>query len=456
MVREPHDMKLDRRQFLLVSGAATAAFTVGSSAHSQEQTCGAELPFVITVQASGAWDPTFLVDPVAGNAAFTPFSADQLMSVGQIRYAPFDTTTEIVPYLVGPSRQDFFAKHGQRLLVFNGVDNATVSHDVGPRVAFTGSTREGLPSLSGLVAALEGQEKPLAMFVSGGFASTGGLIPITRGGSLTLLRNLADPNRDGTHHASVDALLRDATRRRDLRSRGGSSLPRTRLALEKVYAARSSAVEQQFKQIADVLTRAADTGRRNALADTAAGVLPLMSSGACAAAHLSTGGFDTHDNHDSLTNGHRPALARLLEGLDYIIDTAAADPVLSARGVLVVVASDFGRTRYNDSGGKDHWPITSVMAIGIGAAQSVAGGARVIGATEPTGQNGVVALPVKVAEGRVVLTEADDPDGFKLTPAHVHLALRSALGLCETDAPGDTLKRFRLNVLPQEPLPIRA
>ena len=34
---------------------------------------------------------------------------------------------------------------------------------------------------------------PLAMFVAGGFASTGGLVPITRGGSLTLLRNLAAP-----------------------------------------------------------------------------------------------------------------------------------------------------------------------------------------------------------------------------------------------------------------------
>jgi uncharacterized protein (DUF1501 family) len=281
-------------------------------------------------------------------------------------------------------------------------------------------------------------------------------VPITRGGSLTLLRNLASPNRDAIHHESVDALLRDATRRRDLRVRGSSTLPRARQALEKVYAARSGAVEEQFREVAAVLTKAADTGRRNALADTAAGVLPLMSSGACAAAHLSTSGFDTHDNHDSLTNGHRPALARLLEGLDYIIDAAAADPVLSARGVLVIVASDFGRTRYNDSGGKDHWPITSMMAIGIGAAEKIAGGARVIGATDPVAKNGVAARPVKVSQGKVVLADDDDPQGFKLTPAHVHLALRNALGLCESGAPGDPLTRFRLNVFPQEPLPIRA
>jgi uncharacterized protein (DUF1501 family) len=449
-------MKFDRRRFLLLSGAASATFTLGPSVHSQQSACGVEVPFVITVQASGAWDPTFLVDPVAGNAGFTPFLPEHILSAGQIRYAPRDITTGIVPYLVGPAQQDFFAKHAQRMLVFNGIDNATVSHDVGPRVAFTGSTREGLPSLSGLVAGLKGAEKPLAMFVAGGFASTGGLVPVTRGGSLSLLRSMASPNRDAIHAESVNTLLRDATRRRDARSRGASSLPRTRAAFEKVLAARSGVVEDQFREIADVLTRAAETGRRNALADTAAGVLALMSSGACAAAHLSSGGFDTHDNHDDLNNGHRPALLRLLDGLDYIIDAAAADPVLSARGVLIVVGSDFGRTRYNDGGGKDHWPITSMLAIGIGPAEKITKGARVIGATDPNGPNGVLALPVKVTQGRVVTTAADDPAGFKLTPAHVQLALRNALGLCESEAPGDPLKRFRLNVQPQELLPIVA
>jgi uncharacterized protein (DUF1501 family) len=339
------------------------------------------------------------------------------------------------------------------LLIFNGVDNATVSHDVGPRVAFTGATREGLPTISGLVAGLTGATMPLAMFVAGGFASTGGLVPITRGGSLTLLRNLAAPNRDNIHAASVDTLLREATRARDARASSTVSLPRTQTALNKVMQSRNTAFEERFKEIADVLTRAADTGRRNALADTAAGVLPLMSSGATAAAHLSIGGFDTHDNHD---DNHRPALARLLDGLDYIIDTAAADPVLSARGVLVVVGSDFGRTRYNDGGGKDHWPITSMMTIAIGAAERLVPGGRVIGATDPSGQNGVVARKVKVSQGSVVVTEDADPDGFKLTPAHVQVALRHAIGLCETNAPGDPLKRFRLNVQPSEPLPLRA
>jgi uncharacterized protein (DUF1501 family) len=447
---------LNRRRFLVASGCSVATFLVDLRAgRSQEQGCGAQLPFVITVQASGAWDPTFLIDPVADDARFTPFTASHIQTVGQIRYAPFDVTAGVVPYLVGEPAQDFFVKHGQRLVVWNGVDNATVSHDVGPRVAFTGSTREGLPTLSGLVAGLQGQDMPLAMFVAGGFASTGGLVPITRGGSLSLLRNLASPNRDGIHAEPVDALLRAATRDRDARLAAQTSLPRMRKAYEKLIGFRSGPLEDRFREIADVLQAASETRAPNGLGDAAAGMLALMRSGACAAGHLSTGGFDTHDNHDDLNAGHRPALADLLSGLDYIIDTVAADPVLSARGVLIVVASDFGRTTYNGGGGKDHWPVTSMMAIGIGApVEAIVSGARVIGATAPTGTNGMTALPVKIVDGRTVVTEEGDPDGFKLTPGHVNVALRHALGLCESDAPADPLKRFRLNVSPQEPMPL--
>jgi hypothetical protein len=292
------------------------------------------------------------------------------------------------------------------------------------------------------------------MFVSGGFASTGGLVPITRGGSLTLLRGLASPNRDGIHAANVDTLLREATRARDARLISATSLPRASKAISKILGFRSGALEDRFREIADVLQAASETRAPNAFAEAASGMLALMRSGATAAGHLSTGGFDTHDNHDDLNNGHRRALRDLIIGLDYIIDTAAADPTLSARGVLIVVGSDFGRTTYNDGGGKDHWPITSMMTIGIGPTlEPIFGGARVIGATAPTGTNGMTGLPVKVVDGRTVVAEEGDPSAFKLTPAHVNLALRRAIGLCEGQAPNDPLKRFRLNVA-QEPLPL--
>jgi len=443
-------MDISRRRFLLLSGSAAATLTVSLAGRSQ-QTCASSIPFVITVQASGAWDPTFLVDPVADNAAFTPFTAAQILTAGQIRYAPFvDNQGAFSQYMVGATPQDFFVKHQARLVVVNGVDNATVSHDVGPRVAFVGSNRDGQPTLSGLVAGIQGGSMPLAMFVSGGYASTGGLVPITRGGSLTLLQGLADPNRDTIHSTACNDLIRAATRERDARLAAAATLPRTQLAYQQILGARSGALEDRFREIADVLQRA--TGRTgNGLADAASGVIALMNAGATAAAHLSTGGFDTHQGHDT---NHPGALADLLEGLDFIIDAAAADPVVSARGLVIVVGSDFGRTKYNDGGGKDHWPITSMMAIGVGASEAVIGGGRVIGGTAPTGQNGVEALPVKVVDGKTVVVAPDDPSGFKLTPAHVHLALRSVVGLCESGSATDPLRRFPLIVSPAEPIPL--
>jgi hypothetical protein len=441
-------MDISRRRFLLLSGSSAATLTVALTGQTQQ--C-APIPFVITIQASGAWDPTFLVDPVADNAAFTPFTSAQILTAGQIRYAPFiDNQGVTSQYMVGATPQDFFVKHQARMLVVNGVDNATVSHDVGPRVAFTGSNRDGQPTLSGLAAGLQGGDMPLAMFVSGGFASTGGLVPITRGGSLTLLQGLADPNRDTIHSTACNDLIRAATRERDARLAAATTLPRTRLAYEQILAARSGPLEDRFREIADVLQRA--TGRTgNGLADAASGVIALMASGATAAAHLTTGGFDTHQGHDA---NHPGSLRELLEGLDFIVDTAAADPVVSARGLVILVGSDFGRTKYNDGGGKDHWPITSMMAMGVGASEALVGGGRVIGGTSPTGQNGVEALPVRVMDGKTVVVAPDDPEGFKLTPAHVNLALRSVCGLCETGATNDPLRRFRITVSPQDPIPL--
>jgi uncharacterized protein (DUF1501 family) len=448
-------MELNRRRFLLLSGTTAATCLVQLNGRAQSA-CPSALPFVITIQASGAWDPTFLVDPVADDAGFTPFTAAQILQQGEIRYAPYTNDTGVVTPYGSADGQDFFVKHGSRLVVFNGVDNATVSHDVGPRIAFTGSTRDGQPTLSGLVAGLQGANLPLAMFVAGGYASTGGLVPVTRGGSLQLLQGLADPNRDGIHSDAVETLLQTASRNRDARLIAESTLPRTRQAFQQILDARSGPLEERFREIAGVLESATGGrggGGRNDLTNTAAGVLALMRAGATAAAHLSTGGFDTHDNHDDLNNGQRPALARLLTGIDSIIDTAVADPTVSTRGLVILVASDFGRTKYNDGGGKDHWPITSMMAIGVGAAEALVGGGQVIGGTTPDGQNGVNALRVKRDQDRVVTVEGSDPSGFRLTPAHVHHAMRSAIGLCESGLPDDPLRRFALNVLPPEPIP---
>ena len=81
----------------------------------------------------------------------------------------------------------------------------------------------------------------------------------------------------------------------------------------------------------------------------------------------------------------------------------------------VLVGSDFGRTPYYNGGnGKDHWPVTSMLAMGKGVA-----GNSVIGGTDAN----VNALPVNTT------TLQPDANGTKITPQHVHAALRQMAGI---------------------------
>ena len=81
----------------------------------------------------------------------------------------------------------------------------------------------------------------------------------------------------------------------------------------------------------------------------------------------------------------------------------------------VLVSSDFGRTPYYNSGnGKDHWPVTSMLALGMGV-----GGNSVVGATDENFK----ALPVNTT------TLQPDANGTKITPQHIHAALRQMAGI---------------------------
>lgn len=463
-------IRMNRRDLLAASAVGTATMFLTPARRARAQAAGSDGPLVITIEAQNAWDPTFLVDPKV-DAGFTPWrAADVRTAPGtSITYAPsFNPATDArVPYAVGAAgaTQDFFVKHGTKLLVVNGVDNETVSHDIGPRVAFCGSNREGVPSLAGLVAAVRGATLPMSLMTTGGFVNTEGLVPVTRAGNVDVLLGLArsnisnftaavEANRRRIHDDSIMALLRERVRLRDQRRAASAQVPREIAGVLKVAPSRSAEVFTQFDELAQAFDDAQSVTSTNPIIPKAAAVMAAMKAGACAAAHFETDeSFDTHDNHDL---DHPVSMQQLLEIVDFVIDTAAADAFLSERGVVVVVGSDFGRTRYNDEGGKDHWPVTSMMIAGVGSAAELIEGGRVVGATDTEisgggSANGIVAQKVKLSGGDVVTTTDDDPAGIVLTSGHVHLALRAALGLA-----GDAVTaRFPLTtVVPQEPLPI--
>lgn len=456
-------MRISRRH--LLHAAAATLFVPDPRrgrrwARADESSLG---PLIITLEAAGAWDTTFLIDPKV-DSGFTPWTSDDIRTAlgTQIQYAPkllADGTRSV--YRVGALADDFFVKHGSRLLVINGVDNATVSHDIGPRVAFTGSNREGIPTFSGLVAGIRGPALPLSLMTTGGFVNTEGLVPVTRAGKIDVLLGLARSNlqnaatASGTpmHDDSVLALVRERVVLRDARRQTAARIPRETVGIVRVQASRLPEVTSQFDALAEALEASSAVQSTNPIIPKAAACLAAMSAGACAVAHIATdASFDTHDQHDT---DHPPAMQELLEILDFILDSANADPVISSRGLVVVVGSDFGRTRYNSDAGKDHWPVTSMMVATAGAASVLVDGGRTVGETVLSAggspANGVVARRVKEQDGDVISTQDDDPDGIVLTAGHVHLALRHMLGISD-----DAIStRFPLTaVVPQTPLPL--
>lgn len=453
-------LNIDRRSFL--RSAAVASATLVLSRQLRAQAAGASLPLVISIEAAGAWDPTFLCNPVA-DAKATPFAAAAIRTAGNIRYAPHRLPGEgtDVPELYAFNGQDFFQRWGSALTVFNGVDNETVSHDVGPRVAFSGTNRDGHPVLASLVAATAvqgGVTPPLAFITTGGYAETAGLIVTTRAGGPDTLLNLAranssrplDPIAAQQYHVDgAEAALRAYRQQRDARL-ASTNAPRLRAFLDRVLSARSAEADAAFEALAPAMADAQATpGGNQSLVRALSAVLGAMRNDACVAAHVDRGGFDTHSDHDDIVDGQRPALRTLLEGIDFLAREVEASPTLSERGVVVLVGSDFGRTFYNGTGatrGKDHWPVTSMMVLALGSAHDVLGGNRVVGQTVVGAAKGLSAKRVKLQGGAVVID--DSGTGSKLTPALVHQTLRAKLGI---DAA--LQQRFALPGLPASPLP---
>ncbi len=466
---------MQRRTFLHSASLATAAVVFGRpSARAQAIT---PPPLFISIEANAAWDTTTSIDPQA-HPSFSLYAEGDILNVGGLRVAPSENN---LPYTVRRLRTgdqiDFFEENARFLRVINGVDHRTVSHDIGPRAAFSGSLREGFPAIGALVAAVQGPNAPLAFLSTGGFDDTQGIVTLTRSGRQNVLTELARPNTNAGQSnnptfltADVDALVRRTQGARDARR---TTLLDARRALAKVrrnHAALTSArgAEAAFLDLANVLDATPATNDPNALISAAGLVLAGMRSDpvACTSAHLSFGNFDTHADHDDLGTGHRARMKDLLEGIAHLIDEVENNPAnapLRTRGVLVYVSSDFGRTAYNggdDEGatrGKDHWPVTSCMLMGLGSMAAQVGGGTAIGLTTPfidgVVQPGLRAMPVRIDDnGNLQSATSPTESGagfFSLTATEVNFALRDALRLDEEVPLAGTLRQVDRFALPE-------
>lgn len=378
--------------------------------------------FLVTISATGGWDPTSLMDP-KGNAPrsdglgpINNYAASNIRSAGNLLYAPYsDQVTAPDPGSAGHIAT-FFEKYHQQLLVINGIDTQTNGHDSGRRFVWSGKLEEGYPSVAALAAA-PFAEQPMAFISNGGYDFTAALVaPVRTSGSgtfqqMALPNSLFPSNADFSDVSYFSSASYDAIKRaRDARLgrlQAQESLPRRLQQMAQLETVRSNDVELQ--QLLGFLPEVVSDG----LSGQAEIAAAAFASGLAVSANLTVGGFDTHGDHD---RDHSDSITELLLGIDHLwqqIETLGL-----ADKVTVVVGSDFGRTPfYNTGAGKDHWNVTSVMAMGAGIT-----GNRTIGSTDEN---------FEVHKVNPSTLEADS-NGIIMTPQHIHRSLRDFLGISST------------------------
>ena len=359
-------------------------------------------PFFVAMNAAGGWDPTSLCDPKGVNAINRTYDQGDIATAGRLTYAP-----------VGANRAFFEAYH-QELLVLNGVDMSTNSHNPGQRYAWTGRLdNAGYPTFTALAAAALAPGLPLSYLSFGGYDASGNIIPLARVSNperIGLIANhdLIEGNPERPYHAeSTRALIEQAVAaRHQAHHTRHDHLPRTQQAMSTLFTAKLSSA--QLKRITEFLPQ---TLPEDQLQRQATIALAAYKAGLCVGVNLVLGGFDTHDDHD---NRHIPRLSTLLQGADHLLKQAERLQVRDR--VVLVLGSDFARTpRYNNGNGKDHWSVGSMMLLGPGIQ-----GNRVLGATNEE---------QRARSLNYQTLQLDDSATTRLRPEHIHTSLRRLAGI---------------------------
>ncbi|NQV70916.1 MAG: DUF1501 domain-containing protein [Pseudohongiella sp.] len=404
---------MKRREFsklLGMAGLSTVAPLPFSMASAAAPYSG---PFYINLAAIGGWDVTSFCDPKAnilGERTINTWAdSASIQQIGNIAYAP-----------VGDN-QAFFERFYQDMLVINGIDTQTNSHDDGRRHTWSGRLGFGYPSFGAIASNAIAPDLPLSLVHAAGYSETAGIARFSRLQDPDVISNLVNDSiveSGGKVYGLFEAKELDLiTQYQDARlARLVSSdqlLPRQRNNMNSLQLA--NATRDDLQLFANLLP---DTfqGDRNTLAAQLA--LLAYQSGLCVSCQLGFSGFDTHQDHD---DDHYGYIQQLTDLVAYIFDTAEQGGF--ADKIVLTMGSDFGRKPYyNSGGGKDHWPIGSAILIQQGAAW----GNRVVGATDEL-HNALSINPD-------TLQPDTSSAGILLEPKHLQQAIRQLAGVDQSAA----------------------
>lgn len=420
-----------RRDFLKLCGFAGLGFAVpfvhpdAATAKPKDEPYGG--PYYVVFNASGGWDTTYLMDPKGTNGINRLYKDGEILTKGAHKFAPVAKQVK-----AGISNEDFYARYGDELLAFNGLDYSVNNHSPGARYMATGKLDSlAYPTFAALVAACRGPDCPLAFLTFGNYSATGNLVAMSRVPYLPSLQKIANADAiEGNvkapyHDRFALDRIEEALKEHHESQAATPRLPRAERGENMLYAAQVNS--KALERISQFIPKSVPKERLSQQVEIA---LASFKAGVCVSANLSIGQFDSHANNDA---DQMKLIPELLAGIAYLL--RRAEELKVREQLVVVVQSEMGRTpTYNSGNGKDHWSIGSILFLGRGIK-----GNRVLGATDEK----QFAVPFDPKGLKL-----DRENGIRVRPEHIHEALREFAGIA--DHPMS--KKFPLGVAPKEKL----
>ena len=394
---------MDRREFLLNTAKASGVIFPSWGLLPLANAQAASGKILVYVHTDGGIDHDSWTDPAIGmginnyTTAGTP-----VVRAGNIAMAPMGNNAA------------FAARFQNQLLLVNGVNTATNSHEDGSRRFSTGKLEMGFAPICELHAAKYGPGQPVAWMArdDGGATISAGFVtptPVPNGDQLRQLvtPNAASATQDFMKQSDVDKTIAARDARLQALKASGVLLPKERLITEQFIAGKEARI--RLEAVAALIPATFS----QQFADIQVGLIGAQ-AGITAAIQVARGGFDAHGNIEDY-NGANGSLTRLTNALTFIWDEAAVRGLTDR--LLVMVGAEFGRTLLNGSGGKDHNNVGGTYMLMLPPGSGLAN--RTVGYTGPRHEQRTINPR----------TGAPDPNGIVLSPSHVHQAIHEYLGI---------------------------
>ena len=357
-----------RRDFLRASLTASLLPLFGGTAWSDTEKPIAKprlFENLFVVMLPGGWDTTYIFEPKPDNE-FVYVPEGEIGVFGNLELWVSDTR---------PLAKKFFEKYHSISTVVNGVQVRSVAHLPCTRRMLTGKAAPGFPDFASIIGHDLSPEFPVSKLALGNVHFSGAMAHSTVSvGSTNQLMALLS-SREAYSRSPGEAFPEFLPTGREgeaieayLKSRGERELAqRGRLGANRRQIENYLSSLERSQMLRGHADDFGSRGQSLGIAAQAAIALSAVKSGLTRVVLLQDRA--NWDTHASLTS-QGPLMEGVFFGLESLIDGLAESPGNRSGNTLldeslVVVLSEMSRTPYTAlTGGKDHWPYTTVLLVG--------------------------------------------------------------------------------------------